>query len=139
MSSYWADISLNIYCNSKEEAAGIVKFINECDNNWLPIKAEISSCDPEGKEIFLYLTDSEVYSSFDDDLVELWEVVYERFGKKLVGRILEDGGGWKTVSEFNDEGKLETEGIDFLEDLSIEQIRKVRAFVEELKESEESK
>lgn len=133
MSSGWADIDLEVICDSREEAEKVYSIVAaDRDLQW---NIEPSIVEPsENSDVFkveLVMKDSEIGRSFDDYLEELWQVVYEATGKKITGKVLEDIDGYRGRSDFNEEGKLEFTDITFLELLTSDQIKEVRKYVED--------
>ena len=132
MSSGWADADLQVLCDSREEAEKIASLISKGDLSWY---LEASIKDPSESEkmykVDMCMKNSEIYRSFDDDLENLWKSIYETTGKKMTGKVLEDMDGYRSRSDFNDEGRLEYADITFLESLTSKQIAEVRKYVED--------
>ena len=137
MSNNWVDFSAEIHCDTKQEAELIAAFIND-GGPYSAVSAEVRTWSKE-PEVGLYMKYSDVSSDFDEELEELWKAVYEWFGKKITGRVIEEGDGYNWIAEFTSEGKLDGECIDFLKELSVEQIRKTYEFVQKLKEEDSKK
>lgn len=132
MSSGWADVDLQVLCDSKEEAEKVVSLVANGDLSW---SIEASIKDPSESEkmykVDMSMKNSEVYRSFDDDLEALWQNIYEATGKKMTGKVLEEVDGYRGRSDFSEEGGLEFTDITFLELLTSDQIKEVRKYVEE--------
>ena len=133
MSEAWANITLKIPCSIEAEARMISCFLaNKEMHPEIPIKLDAVVTRGDGPYggwgVTAWLSDSEVFRSFDDDLQELCDAVFKQFQTLVSGEGYEerDGVGW--VLEIN-QGKVDMECTDFIKGLSIKKIRALRELV----------
>lgn len=130
MSEAWANITLKIQGYTEDKARKISAFLaNKEMHPGIPIKLDaVVTRGCESWWVTAWLSDSEVFRSFDDDLQELCDAVFEQFQTTVSGEGYEerDGVGW--VLEI-DQGKVDMECTDFIKGLSIKKIRALRELV----------
>lgn len=123
MSEGWANSFFEIVCENEVQAEEINDILNAPKNHKFFTSWRYKSND---SVLGLDLVDSELYGSFDEDVEEFYKWIKDTYNLKITGYMLEEVNGFNYRCEFDENGKLKWEEINWLSTYTIEQIKQIK-------------
>ena len=128
MSYGWANSFFEIVCENAAQAEEINDILN------VPKKHKFFTSWIHGNNdaiLGLDLVDSDLYGSFDEDIEEFYKWVKDTYNLKITGYMLEEVDGFHYRCEFDENGKLKSEDLNWISEYTLEQIREIKQWAKE--------
>lgn len=135
MSHGWANSFFEIVCENSDQAEEIDAILNEPKNNkfftsWISRNNNVV--------LGLDLVDSDIYGSFDKNIEEFYKWIKDIYNLKITGYMIQEVDGFSIRCEFDENGKLKWEDINWLSTYTIEQIKQIKHWARAHFDSEKS-